>query len=235
MRALANTLRIQDMPDDDRPREKLARKGAGALSDAELIAIFLRVGIQGMNAVELARSLLMEHGSLAGISRCGVEELARTKGLGPAKGAQLAAAFEVGKRLAREGLAREKLDSPELIYDLLSQEMQMLRQESLRVVLLNTKHHLIRVEEITKGTLNESLAHPREILRAALLYSAYGFILVHNHPSGDPTPSTADLELTRKIVRASELMQIKFHDHVIIGTPEMGREPYFSFREKGLM
>lgn len=229
------SLRIQDLPDDERPREKLASRGAKSLTDAELIAIFLRVGVQGVNAIELARQLLAKHGSLAGLSRCSVAELAGIRGVGPAKGAQLAAAFELGARLALETIAAVELDTPERIYQLLGAEMRALRQESLRVVLLNTRHRLIRTTEITRGTLTEALAHPREILREALIHSAWGFVLVHNHPSGDPSPSAADRDLTRWISRASREMGIELVDHVIIGGPEAGAEPYFSFREMGML
>ena len=229
------SLRIQDLPEDERPREKLANRGAQALTDAELIAIFLRVGIRGINAVELARQLLETHGSLAGLARCSVGELAASKGVGPAKGAQLAAAFEIGNRLALETASSIELDSPERIYHFLAPEMRNLRQESLRVVLLNTRNRLIKAVEITKGTLNESLAHPREILREALIHSAYSFILVHNHPSGDPSPSGADRELTRRLKRAGAEIGIELLDHVIIGAPDDSRDPYFSFREMGLL
>lgn len=227
--------RIQDLPDDERPREKLAQRGAKALTDAELIAIFLRVGVQGVNAIELGRQLLKRHGSLAGLARCSVKELAGIKGVGPAKGAQLAAAFELGNRLALESATAVQLDSPERVYHFLGAEMRALRQESLRVVLLNTRGRLIKVVEVTKGSLNESLAPPREILRETLIHSAYSFILVHNHPSGDPSPSKADREVTRRISRASAELGVEFLDHIIIGAPSDDTEPYFSFREMGMM
>lgn len=229
------SLRIQDLPDDERPREKLAQRGAKALTDAELIAIFLRVGVQGLNAIELARQLLEKHGSLAALARCSVQELAASKGVGPAKGAQMAAAFELGNRLALESVAAAQLDSPERICALLGPEMRALRQESLRVVLVNTRNRLIKVVEVTRGTINESLASPREILREALIHSAYGFVLVHNHPSGDPSPSAADRDLTRRLRRASAEMDIEMLDHIIIGTPTDEHDAYFSFREIGLM
>lgn len=229
------TSRIQDLPDEDRPREKLAKRGATSLTDAELLAIFLRVGIPGTNAVELARSLIDKHGSLAGLARCSVKELAGTKGVGLAKGAQLAAAFELGNRLASEKIRSVKLDEPRKVYDLLGAEMRSLRQESLRVVLLDTRGNLIRVAEITKGTKNESLANPGEILRVVLVESAHSFILVHNHPSGDPSPSEADRSMTRRLMRASQELGVTLSDHVIIGAPNERSEPYFSFREYSLI
>ncbi|MFT5469256.1 MAG: DNA repair protein RadC [Verrucomicrobiales bacterium] len=229
------SLRIQDLPDDERPREKLAQRGAKSLTDAELIAIFLRVGSKGVNAIELGRQLLERHGSLAALARCTVQELAASKGVGPAKGAQMAAAFELGNRLAHEGVASAQLDSPERICALLGPEMRALRQESLRVVLLNTRNRLIKVVEVTRGTINESLASPREILREALIHSAYGFILVHNHPSGDPSPSAADREVTRRLKRASGEMEIEMMDHIIIGAATEVTDGYFSFKEMGMI
>ena len=227
--------KIHELPEQDRPREKLARAGAGALSDSELIAILLRTGIPGCNAVELGRQLITRYGSLAALSRCTVAELAKIKGVGPAKAVQLAAAFGLGERLAKERLTRQRLDTPALINDLLGPEMRALTRESLRAVLLDTKYFLIRIEEISLGSLNESIAHPREIFRSAIVHSAFAMIVVHNHPSGDPTPSTADRQLTRRLVEAAALLQIRLLDHVIIGNSDNGRLPYFSFNEAGLM
>ncbi len=229
------TLRIHELPEQERPREKLAAHGAGALSDSELIAILLRTGLPGANAVDVARQLLAKYQSLGGLARCTVAELAKVKGVGPAKAVQLAAAFGLASRLARETLTRQRLDTPELIYDLLGAEMRALTRESLRVVLLDTKFQLLRVEEISHGSLNESVAHPREIFRPAITYAAFAIILVHNHPSGDPAPSDADLRLTRRLNEAAELLQIRFLDHVIIGSGDNGRRPYFSFREAGVI
>ena len=226
---------IQELPEADRPREKLARLGAAALSEAELIAILLRVGMKGVNAVELARQILVKYGSLAALARCSVAEIAKIKGVGIAKAVQLAAAFGLGQRLAFENIAAQPMDRPELIHAMLGAEMRILERESLRAILLDTKHHLIRVEEISLGSLNETTAHPREILRPALIHAAYAFVLVHNHPSGDPTPSEADRRLTRKLIDAARLMQINMVDHVIIGAPMPGRLPYFSFLEAGMM
>ena len=230
-----SSLTIQELPEGDRPREKLARLGAGALSEAELIAILLRVGMKGVNAVELARQILLKYGSLAALARCSVAELSKVKGIGVAKAVQLAAAFGLGQRLAFETISAQPMDKPELIYALLGAEMRTLERESLRAILLDTKHHLIRIEEISLGSLNETTAHPREILRPAIIHAAFAFVLVHNHPSGDPEPSDADRRMTRKIIEAATLLQIRFADHVIIGAPRVGRLPYFSFAEAGMM
>ena len=162
-------------------------------------------------------------------------ELAKVKGIGLAKAVQLAAAFGLGQRLAFETISAQPMDKPALIYALLGAEMRTLERESLRIVLLDTKSHLIRVEEISLGSLNETTAHPREILRPAIIHAAFAFVLVHNHPSGDPAPSDADRRMTRKIIEAASLLQIVFADHVIIGAPRPGRLPYFSFAEAGWM
>ena len=226
---------IQELPEGDRPREKLARLGAGALSEAELIAILLRVGMKGVNAVELARQILVKYGTLAALARCSVAEIAKIKGVGLAKAVQLAAAFGLGQRLAFETIAAQPMDRPELIHQFLGAEMRTLERESLRVVLLDTKLHLIRVEQVSLGSLNETTAHPREILRPALIHAAYAFVLVHNHPSGDPAPSDADRRMTRRLIDAANLLQIRMTDHVIIGAPLEGRLPYFSVAEAAMM
>jgi DNA repair protein RadC len=155
------TLRIHELPEQERPREKLAALGAGALSDSELIAILLRTGLPGANAVDVARQLLAKYQSLSGLARCNVKELSGIKGVGPAKAVQLAAAFGLASRLARETLTRQRLDNPQVIYDLLGAEMRALNRESLRVILLDTKFMHVRTEEVSFGSLNESVAHPR--------------------------------------------------------------------------
>src|ERR671930_407635 len=203
-------LKIREMPQDERPREKLLARGADALSNAELIAILLRTGRRGMNVVDVARELLDKYKSFAELSRCSIKELSEIKGIGSAK-------------------------ALELIYKLLGDEMRMLRIESLRVVLLDTRYRLMRVESVSVGSMNESIAHPREIFRPALTYSAYAVVVVHNHPSGDASPSQADHNLTRRLAEAAELLQIKLLDHIIIGAPAEGRAGYFSFKEAGVL
>lgn len=232
---MTEQLKIREMPPDDRPREKLAARGAGALTDAELIAILLRTGLKGANAVAVAQQLIRQYGTLDRLSRCSVKELSKIKGIGFAKGAQLAAAFGLGQRLARQVVSLQKIEKPELVYEMLSAEMRALHRESLRTILLDTRYHLIRVEEVSSGSVNESIAHPRDVFRPALIYSAFAVIVVHNHPSGDPSPSQADHSLTRRLREAAELLQIRFLDHVIIGAPAEGRQPYFSFKESGVL
>ena len=228
-------LKIREMPQDERPREKLLARGVTALSDPELIAILLRTGLRGANAVEVGRRLLEKYKSLTGISRCSVKELLEIPGIGPAKALELVAAFGLGQRLARETLSKQKLDSPELVSELVGPEMRRLRTESLRVILLDTRYRLLHIEEISLGSLNESIAHPREIFRPALTYSAHAVIVVHNHPSGDASPSQTDHSLTRRLAEAAELLQIKLLDHIIIGAPSDSALGYFSFKEAGVL
>src|SRR3989440_975245 len=228
-------LKIREMPAQERPREKLLARGVSALSDAELIAILLRTGLRGTNAVEVGRQLLERYKSLTGISRCSVKELRRVPGIGPTKALELVAAFGLGERLARETLSKQKLDSPELVSELVGPEMRRLRTESLRVILLDTRYRLLHIEEVSLGSLNESIAHPREIFRPALTYSAHAVIVVHNHPSGDASPSQTDHSLTRRLAEAAELLQIQLLDHIIIGVPSDTAPGYFSFKEAGVL
>jgi DNA repair protein RadC len=228
-------LKIREMPQDQRPREKLLAHGVSALSDPELIAILLRTGLRGANAVEVGRQLLEKYKSLTGISRCSVKELRKIPGIGQTKALELVAAFGLGQRLAHETLSKQKLDSPELVSELVGQEMRRLRTESLRVILLDTRYRLLHIEEVSVGSLNESIAHPREIFRPAITYSAYAVIVVHNHPSGDASPSQTDHSLTRRLAEAAELLQIKLLDHIIIGAPAEGNPGYFSFKEAGVL
>ena len=227
--------RIRELPPEERPREKLAAHGATALTTPELIAILLRTGVPGKNAIEVARELLQKYGSLRGLSRCSVDELKRIRGVGFAKAVQLAAAFGLGHRMAHETLSKQKIDSPEIVNELVGAEMRMLRKESLRVILLDTRYHLLRVEQVSVGSVNESIAHPRDIFHPAVAASAYAVIVVHNHPSGDPSPSQSDHSLTRRLADAADLLQIKLLDHIVIGAPSNENPGYFSFKEAGVL
>lgn len=230
------TTRISEMPASDRPREKVEKSGVASLADSELLAIFIRTGFPGKNAIEIASGLLRDCGGLTGVARCSPAEIrTKAKGIGPAKSIELAAAFEIGKRLARGGDELPVLDTPERIFDAFGQEFLALRRESLRAILLDTKLRLIRVEEIALGSINECIAHPREIFRPAIIHSAYAVVVVHNHPSGDPQPSSADRRMTASLREAAALLQINLIDHMILGTADGGRLPYFSFRDAGLL
>jgi DNA repair protein RadC len=228
--------RLQEMPLDERPREKADRHGFESLSDAELLAIFIRTGVPGKNALEVARDLLRDCGGFHELARCKPKEIRRlAKGIGPAKSLEMAAAFEIGRRLARGKSIAPLLDTPPRIFEHFGEEFRALRQESLRVVLLDAKLRLIRTEEITRGTVSECMAHPRDIFRHAMIHSAYAVVILHNHPSGDPSPSHADQRITQSLREAARLLQINFVDHIILGTDDGGRVPYYSFKEAGLL
>jgi DNA repair protein RadC len=229
-----DTTRLQEMPPDERPREKAERHGFESLSDAELLAIFIRTGVPGKNALQVARDLLRDCGCFAQLARCSPKEIRHlAKGIGPAKSLEMAAAFEIGKRLAKGKSLAPLLDTPERVFDTFGSEFMGLRQESLRVLLLDAKLRLIRSEEIMRGSVSECMAHPREIFRHAIIQSAYAVVVLHNHPSGDPSPSAADIRITRSLREAAQLLQINLIDHIILGSPDGGRVPYYSFKEAG--
>jgi DNA repair protein RadC len=206
-----------------------------SLSERELLALILREREAIAQAEDLSQKLLQHFGSLCGLSRCSPEELGRFQGVGPARAARICAAFGLAQRLGSESLRRERIDSPERVFALLGVEMRLLRQESLRVILLDTRYQLMRVEEISRGTVNESIAHPRDIFAPVFSAAAFAFVLVHNHPSGDPTPSEADRQLTLQLGKAARLLQVQLLDHVILGSPDNDRTPWFSFKQTGLL
>lgn len=227
--------RIQDMPYDQRPREKLAALGPAALDNAELMALFIATGMKGRSAIEIGRELIAKYGSMAALGGLPVAELSKIKGLGLAKASKLAAAFELGTRVAREQLRDVSLETPELIHNFFGPQLRHLSQEQVMVAVLDSRLRHVATTVVSVGTVNDSSAHPREILRPVITRGAYGFILIHNHPSGDPSPSRADELITRRILEAAKLMQVCFLDHVIIGRPSPGRAAYYSFREAGLV
>lgn len=228
-------IRIHDMALRDRPRERLAALGAEALKTEELIAILLRTGTKGVSALEAAAQLLSKFHTLDQLSRAPLEEIRAIKGIGRDKAIALRAAFTLAQRMAKE-LHQDApvLDTPERIADLLREDHRDHTVEHFRVVLLNTRRRLVRVEEISQGTLDTILVHPREVFRPAILANAAAVVVVHNHPSGDPTPSEADIKVTRDLIRAGQLLKIEVLDHVIIGrrTQERPRD-YLSLRELG--
>lgn len=227
--------RIQDMPSDRRPREKLVANGPMALDNAELMALFISTGMKGRSAIDIGRDLISKYGSMGALGGIPVAELAKEKGLGLAKASKLAAAFELGTRVAREQLRAIPLDTPELIYEFFGPQLRHLTQEQVLCATLDSRLRHIGTTQISVGTVSESSAHLREILRAVITRGAYGFILIHNHPSGDPSPSRADELVTRNLIDAAKLMQVTFLDHVIIGRMSEGRAPYYSFREGGMI
>lgn len=227
--------RIHDMPSDQRPREKLAALGPAALDNSELMALFISTGTKGRSAIDIGRDLIKKYGSMGALGTLPVAELAREKGIGLAKASKLAAAFELGLRVAREQLKDVSLDSPELIHDYFAPQLRHLTQEHVMVATVDARLRHTSTTLIAVGSVSEATAHPRDIMRPIITRSAYGFILIHNHPSGDASPSRADEMVTRNLVDASKLMQIRFLDHVIIGKPSPGRNAYYSFREAGII
>lgn len=204
--------------------------GAGALSDAELLAILLRVGIEGENAVQLGQRLLRTFGGIAGLHRAVFDDLCAEKGLGRAKTAQIKAAIEMGKRLATTAPEeRPSISSPEDAAALVQYEMEALEQEELRVILLDTRHRVLRIEAVYRGSINSSQIRVGELFKAAIRANAASLIVVHNHPSGDPAPSPDDVAVTRAIVSAGKLLDIDVLDHLVIG--QMG---FVSLKERGL-
>ncbi len=225
--------RIQDLPSGERPREKLAAQGPEALSNAELMALFISTGTKGRSAIDIGRELLAKHGSMHSLGNLSVAELAKEKGLGMAKASKLAAAFELGARVARERLRDVPLDTPELIYEFFAPQLRHLSTEQVICATLDVKLRHTSTTIISQGGLSETAAHPRDILRPVIARGAYGFIVVHNHPSGDASPSQADERLTQLLQEAARLMQVTFLDHVIIGRAIKDQAPFFSFRASG--
>ncbi|MEI6194901.1 MAG: DNA repair protein RadC [Verrucomicrobiota bacterium] len=229
------SLRLKDQPVSERPRERLVARGPDALTHAELIAILLRTGLQGANVVLVAQTILQKFGSLNALALASVDELKQIAGVGPDKAATLVAAFALARRMEQE--RREDspvLDNPETVVNFMRETNRLLNVESFQVLLLNVRKKLIRAEKISQGLLDTLLVHPREVFRAAIAANAAGLVLVHNHPSGDPTPSEADIKVTRDLIRAGHLLKIEVVDHVIIGhaTAERAKD-YSSLRELG--
>lgn len=227
---------IQEIPEQERPRERLARLGPSSLTEAELLAILLRVGVRGASAVTLGAQLLKKFGGLPGIARASVDDLAAHKGVGAAKAVQIKAAFEIALRMSRQMEPEVYLREPQDVFNYLGQEMGQLNTEHMRVLMVNTRMRLLHVEEISRGILNEVTVHAREVLAPVITRRAWGFFIAHNHPSGDPAPSDADTAFTRQLAAGARLLDLRFLDHVIIGRPTPSHpEGYFSFVAAGLL
>lgn len=222
---------IRDWPAEERPREKLLARGAQALSDAELLAIFLRTGVAGKTAVDLARELLAEHGGLAPLLAAGRRRFCRSPGLGDAKYAQLQAVLEMARRHLQEPLQREhSLDSSVATRRYLLAQLKSEVREVFAVLYLDNQHRLLRYEPLFYGTIDAAAVYPREVVRRALELGAAALILAHNHPSGVAEPSEADRAITERIRRALQLMDIRLLDHCVVGASEV-----VSMAEKGLL
>jgi DNA repair protein RadC len=226
---------IKDMPDHERPRERMVDKGADALSNAELMAILLRTGLKGRSALQVAADLIQKFDNLGNLARASLEEIRQVKGIGRDKAIALKAAFTLAKRMAEE-MRRESpaLDTPERVADFLREDNRFFDVEHLQILLLNTRRRLIRIDRISQGTLDSILVHPREVFKSAITANAAAVVLAHNHPSGDPTPSEQDIKVTRDLIRAGQLLKIDVLDHVILGKATEGRaRDWVSLRELG--
>ena len=222
---------IKDLPADERPRERLVKYGAEALSNAELLAIILRVGTQEYSAVGMAEHMLGKFKGLKGIATASVEELSQVKGLGTAKAAQIKAMVELSKRLAASiGGSRPAIHSPQDAADLLMPELRDEPQEHFKGIFLNRKNEVLKIRTITIGSLDASIITPRDLFRDAISMNSAAVIIAHNHPSGDPAPSREDIEVSKRLQQAGQMIGIEVLDHLVIGE---GR--WVSLKERGLM
>lgn len=223
-------LRIHDIPIDDRPTERLLKFGPNTLSNAELLAVILRTGTQQENIVTMCQRIFSDY-NLKQLIQAHLQELIKIHGIGPTKAAQISALFQLARNLENYvDLPKRKITSPSDVYNLLYPQMRELKREQFVVILLDTKNHLIRDEIISIGTLNSSIVHPREVFKSAFIESSASVILSHNHPSGDPTPSAQDIDLTLKLIEGGNILGIDVLDHVIIGDGI-----YVSLKDEGLI
>ena len=225
---------IKQWPEDERPREKLQKRGVEALSDAELLALILRTGdaASGRSALDLGRELIAGFGSLRTLAQASLTEICRVKGTGPAKAAAIKAALQLGKKLSADRLliGSDRFTSPAQVYSHYHHILRDRRKEYFLALLLDGKNRIVREVQVSEGSLNQSIVHPREVFNPAVRDSAAAVILIHNHPSGDPAPSREDREITRRLREAGELLGIKVLDHIVIGDGS-----YVSFVEQGLL
>lgn len=225
------SLMLREVPQEERPRERMLQYGASALSHAELLAILLRTGTVSESALRLAGRILSESGGLRSLVDMSKDQLTQIKGIGDAKALQIQAGIELGRRLAKSTFEeRVTIRSPKDIADLVSEDLRYLQKEHFVCLFLNTKNHLLAQETLSMGSLNASIVHPREVFRAAIKRSSASIICVHNHPSGDPTPSPEDIQLTHRLMEAGTIIGIEVLDHVIIGD-----QRFISLKEQGFM
>jgi DNA repair protein RadC len=225
-----NSLKITDLPYNERPREKLIRYGASELSNSELLAVVLRCGTKSENIINLCNRILIEAGGLNGLFDFSCEEFMKINGIGAAKATQLLSIAELSKRFKSFKSGEiSKIKSPKDAVDLIMEEMRYLKEEHLKVIMMNTKNIVISIKDVSIGSLNSSIVHPREVFLEAIKKSSASILICHNHPSGDPTPSTEDIEITKRLIECGKLLGIDILDHLIIGN---GR--YISLKEKGI-
>ena len=223
--------KIKDIPETDRPRERLIKFGAESLSNSELLAILIRTGIKNESAVAVANRILRNDRGLNFLAECNIQELSSIKGIGDAKAAQIKAAIEIAKRIRNfRSDQKYKITAPSDAAELVMEDMRYLKKEHLRVIFLNTKNYVIDVQDLSIGSLNASVVHPREIFKEAIRKSSSSIIICHNHPSGDPAESNEDVNITKRLYEVGKLVGIELLDHVIIGDGS-----YISLKEKGIL
>ena len=223
---------VRDLPRPERPRERLQKLGADALSSQELLALVIGRGIPKKSVMTIAQELISRFGNVKAISQASIEELSQIKGIGIAKAAQIKACFELARRedLDLEDLVPFEIKNPEAVVKAVRASIQDKAKEHFKLILLNSRNKILRISPVSTGTLTTSLVHPREVFRDAITHSAASVVLAHNHPSGDPEPSEDDLKITKKLVESGKILGIEVIDHIIIG-----KNNYYSFREKGLI
>jgi DNA repair protein RadC len=226
-----NYRRLKDLPKDLKPRERLHQHGPENLSTKEILAILLRTGSRGENVLELSERILTETGGLTGLARLSVDELKQVHGIGPAKAAQVKAALEIGKRsVCTDPMSRPVINAPSDAADLVMEEMRKLDREHFRIMHLSTRNNVLGISPVSVGSLNSSIVHPRECFKDAIRRNANTIILLHNHPSGDPSPSREDLDITRRLAEGGKILGIEVLDHIIIGDKK-----YVSLKEQGVI
>jgi len=223
---------IHDLPKPERPRERLQKFGPEALSAQELLALILGRGVSGESVLTTAQKLLVKFGSVKNIAGATIEQLCEIKGIGPAKAVQIKASFELGKREELDTVPPSGIDikNPEAVVKSIRATIKDKAKEHFKLILLNTRNKIIGISTISVGTLNTNLVHPREVFKDAIVHNAASVVLVHNHPSGDPEPSEADLEITKRLVKSGQLLGIEVLDHIIVA-----KDSFFSFKEKDLI
>ncbi|MCG7386524.1 DNA repair protein RadC [Paenibacillus sp. ACRRY] len=222
---------MRDIPHEERPRERMMEYGAGALSHAELLAILLRTGTRQESAVHMAQRILTEAGGIRSLMDMSLNELTAMKGIGMAKAVQLKAGIELGHRIAKSRRVQSpSIRTPRDAADILLEQLRYLQKEHFVCLFLNSKNHIIAQETLSMGSLNASIVHPREVFRAAIKCSSASIVCAHNHPSGDPTPSPEDIQITKRLIEAGSIVGIDVLDHIIIGDGT-----YVSLKEKGLV
>ncbi|MCT8978240.1 DNA repair protein RadC [Clostridium sp. CX1] len=228
---MEETLKIMDLPEGERPRERLLRYGVEALSNAELLAVILRSGSKKENILNLSSRIIKENGGLSGILNSTLEDFISLHGVGKVKAAQLMALVEISKRFKSYKNGDEyKISSPKDAADLVMEEMRSLKQEHLKVIMLNTKNVVIFTKDVSVGSLNSSIVHPREVFCDAIRKNSASIIICHNHPSGDPVPSNEDINITCRLKECGKLLGVDLLDHLIIGNGK-----YTSLKEKGIV